>query len=76
MNVIASPPPNDNRQPPASRAYRVFVSCTQLYELEITASTPEEAREQALERSHYGELSELDIYRDRHEVFDCVPLEP
>ena len=76
MNLIASLPTNDNRQPPASREYRVFVSCTQLYELEITASNPEEARTQALYLSRCGELSELDIYRDRQEVFDCVPLEP
>ena len=76
MNSIASMPINDNQQPPASREYRVFVSCTQLYELDIIAGNLEEARAQALELARCGELSELDIYRDRQEVFDCVPLEP
>jgi hypothetical protein len=71
MNLIASPPIIDGQPQPALQTYRVYVRCTQLYELDIAASNPEDAREQALELSHYGELGEDDIYRERHEVFDC-----
>lgn len=74
MNLIASPPIIEEQPQPALQRYRVYVSCTKLYELDITASNPEDAREQALELSHYGELSEDDIYRERHEVFDWEPV--
>ena len=73
MNLIASPPIIDERPQPALQTCRVYVSCTQLYELDIAASSPEDARAQALSQS-YGELSEDDIYRERHEVFDWEPV--